>query len=68
VEGKQDIERLQAALRRLPAPLKTVFVLCAVENVPCKEAAESLGIPEGTLWRRLHDARVRLARDMGKEA
>ena len=28
------------------------------EGVPGKEAAEVLGIREGTLWRRLHEARV----------
>jgi len=32
-------------------------VLCVIEEVPGKEAAEILGIREASLWRRLTDAR-----------
>ena len=67
-QSRQELTRLQQAIVRLPPLLKVAFVMCAVENVPCAEAARSLGIPEGTLWRRLHDARVRIAGDLGKEA
>jgi RNA polymerase sigma-70 factor (ECF subfamily) len=68
VENKQVLEKMQSAMNQLPTPIRLVFVLCVLENVPCAEAARTLGIPEGTLWRRLHDARVRLAQDVGKEA
>jgi DNA-directed RNA polymerase specialized sigma24 family protein len=35
-------------------------VLCVVEEVPGKDAAEALGIREASLYRRLSDAREAL--------
>jgi RNA polymerase sigma-70 factor (ECF subfamily) len=32
-------------------------VLCDLEQVPGVEVARALGVPEGTIWRRLHVAR-----------
>jgi RNA polymerase sigma-70 factor (ECF subfamily) len=60
VEHRQLLRRLETALADLPHQLRVVFVLCAVEEVPGKEAAHVLGIREGTLWRRLHEARTAL--------
>ena len=57
------MERLSAALDALPHDLRVAFVLCDVEEVPGVEAARALGVRQGTMWRRLHDARKRL-RDM----
>jgi RNA polymerase sigma factor (sigma-70 family) len=56
----QMIDRLAAALDRLPHDLRVAFVLCDVEEVPGVEAARALGVRQGTMWRRLHDARKRL--------
>ena len=41
--------------------------MCDVEEIPGVEVAEVLGVPEGTLWRRLHQARraLRAALDGG---
>jgi RNA polymerase sigma-70 factor (ECF subfamily) len=59
------MERLSAALHALPHDLRVAFVLCDVEEVPGVEAARALGVRQGTLWRRLHDARKRLRDMMG---
>lgn len=57
---KQSLLRLQAAAANLPEHLRTVFVLVDVEGLKGAEAARLLGIPEGTLWRRLHEVHERL--------
>ena len=49
--------RLQQSILDLPEHLRTVFVICELEGVPGTEAARLLNLREGTLWRRLHDAR-----------
>jgi RNA polymerase sigma-70 factor (ECF subfamily) len=46
-----------AAIERLSPALREAYVLCVVEELPGKEAAQALGIREASLWRRLHDAR-----------
>lgn len=48
---------LAAAIDQLTPALREAYVLCAVEEVPGKEAAQILGISEASLWRRLTDAR-----------
>ncbi|MBI5477309.1 MAG: RNA polymerase sigma factor [Deltaproteobacteria bacterium] len=57
VERRQLVLRVGAALADLSYDLRVVFVMCDVEEVPGVEAARVLGVREGTLWRRLHDAR-----------
>jgi len=51
------VQLLAAALDRLPHDLRTVYVLCDLEDLPGVEAARVLGLRDGTLWRRLHEAR-----------
>ncbi|MFT3697607.1 MAG: RNA polymerase sigma factor [Kofleriaceae bacterium] len=53
----QQLDRLAAALEKLPHDLRTAYVLCDLEEVPGIEAARILDVRPGTLWRRLHDAR-----------
>jgi RNA polymerase sigma-70 factor (ECF subfamily) len=59
-EGRESLARLRGAIERLPASEREVFLLCDVEELPGVEVAAALGIPTGTLYRRLHDARARL--------
>jgi DNA-directed RNA polymerase specialized sigma24 family protein len=47
--------------------LRVVFVMCDVEQVAGVDAAVALGIPPGTVWRRLHDARTRMRAALGGE-
>jgi RNA polymerase sigma factor (sigma-70 family) len=57
---RQLLGQLGDALQQLPHELREVFVLCEIEEVPGVEVARALGLREGTVWRRLHDARKRL--------
>lgn len=55
-------ERLRVALGRLPRPLREAFVLRHVEERPVAETSIILGVPEGTVRRRSHEARQHLRR------
>lgn len=57
VEGVQALALFTSALAALSHDLRVAFVMCEIEDTPGKDAAVALGIPEGTLWRRLHEAR-----------
>ncbi len=59
---RQLIDRLGAALAMLSHEQREVFVLCEVEEIAGVEVARALGLREGTVWRRLHDARRALRR------
>ncbi|RYG43358.1 RNA polymerase sigma factor [bacterium] len=56
----EESQRLAEALRSLTPPLRAAFLLCSVEQLSIAEAAAALSVPEGTIKRRLHDARARL--------
>jgi RNA polymerase sigma-70 factor (ECF subfamily) len=51
------LARLPAALAALPHDLRAAFVLVDLEEERGVDAAAALGVPEGTLWRRLFHAR-----------
>lgn len=57
VEQRRLLERVRAAMAELPQDPLIVFILCDLESVAGVEVAKLLGIPEGTVWRRLHTAR-----------
>jgi RNA polymerase sigma-70 factor (ECF subfamily) len=57
VERRNLLDRVRAALEGLPHDLRVAFVLCDLEEIPGREAARVLEIPDGTLSRRLYDAR-----------
>jgi RNA polymerase sigma-70 factor (ECF subfamily) len=59
-EQGQLVARLGAALAALPHDLRVAFVLCDVEGMSGVDAARTVGVRNGTMWRRLHDARKRL--------
>ncbi|MDB4963622.1 MAG: polymerase sigma-70 factor, subfamily [Myxococcales bacterium] len=67
VQRKQLLAQLGAALAGLPHELREAFVLCDLEQVSGRDAASSLGVREGTVWRRVHEARkaLRAALDGG---
>jgi RNA polymerase sigma-70 factor (ECF subfamily) len=48
------------ALADLPHDQRIAFVMCDLEDIPGVEAARVVGVPQGTLWRRLHFARKAL--------
>lgn len=59
-ERRQLLQRLHQAITELPPELRGPLVLCDMEELPGAEAARVLDLREGTLWRRLHEARVAL--------
>jgi RNA polymerase sigma-70 factor (ECF subfamily) len=52
----------QRALAELPPLYREVFLLREVEGLPVRDAAEALGIPEGTVKVRLRRAKQELVR------
>ena len=51
---------LGGAMRKLPADLQAVLVATAIDGLSTKEAAELLGVPQGTVKTRLMRARQQL--------
>jgi RNA polymerase sigma-70 factor (ECF subfamily) len=64
-EERVVLGRVARALGELPAPLREVFVLVDIEGLRGADAARALGVPEGTVWRRLHQARTALRAQLG---
>ena len=60
-EARETNARLWVALEQLTLEQRTVLALFAVDGLSHREIAAVLGIPEGTVWSRLHSARKRLA-------
>jgi RNA polymerase sigma-70 factor (ECF subfamily) len=67
VSQRQSLERLRAGFDALPQEFQIVFTLCDLEGLKGVDVAIALGIPEGTVWRRLHEARLRLRACIDKE-
>jgi RNA polymerase sigma-70 factor (ECF subfamily) len=59
-ERRQILSRVASAIEHLSDDLREVFVACEIEDLPGRDVASMLGIPEGTLWRRLHEARKKV--------
>ncbi len=57
---KEVHEIFERHLEELSAPLRSAFVLREVEGLSTEEAAQTLGVPEGTLKSQLHRARLQL--------
>lgn len=62
LEAAEQSSRLQQMLRELPEEKREVFRLVHQLEMSLREAADELGIPEGTAKSRLHYARARLSR------
>jgi len=60
-----DLARLTVAIAELPHNLRAALVLVDLEGEKGKDAAAALGIPEGTLWRRIFHARQTLRTTLG---
>lgn len=74
MDGDRDAENLvelgnvERAMKRLPEEQREAVVLVMVEGFGYKEAAEILGIPQGTLTSRLGRGREALLRELGETA
>ncbi len=54
------LARLPGAIAELPHALRAAFVLIDLEGEKGVDAANALGIPQGTLWRHVFEARCAL--------
>jgi len=51
------LQRVAQAIAQLPYDLRVAYVLCVLEELTAREAAATLDVREGTVWRRVHEAR-----------
>ncbi len=66
--ARDEVQRLADALARLTESKRVVLLLAETEGLSSEEIAESLSIPVGTVWTRLHHARRDLRRMLEREA
>ena len=52
----EDRQRIRFAMEKLPEKLSQVLILVVYQGLKYREAAEALGIPQGTLKSRMHKA------------
>jgi len=64
LERAEQLERLRDAVDRLPEAKRAVIRLVHEQELDIREAAEQLGIPEGTVKSRLHYSIRRIAREI----
>jgi RNA polymerase sigma-70 factor, ECF subfamily len=57
ITREQQRQWIARAIETLSPGLREAYVLCVIEEVPGKEAAQALGVREASLYRRLTDAR-----------
>lgn len=67
VERREDLARVFSALEALDEPHRSVVELRVLEGLPVGQVAETLGVPEGTVKSRLHNALEKLRRALGVE-
>ena len=66
IEASLDLERVMAAMGRLPDEQREVVALILVEGFGYREAAELLGLPIGTVSSRLVRGRTTLLEMVGE--
>lgn len=64
-DAHADADAVARSLDTLSYDHRIVVALFAVEGLTHAEIAETLGIPEGTVWSRLHKAKKQLAAMLG---
>jgi len=62
LETNESLRRLQDVLDRLEPDLRTTLVLVEIEGETCASIAATMGIPVGTVYWRLHQARKKFQR------
>jgi RNA polymerase sigma-70 factor (ECF subfamily) len=65
-EDRLALREVHSAIGRLPPDQRAALLLVALEGFTLHEAAEALGIPEGTLTSRLARARRALRQETGR--
>jgi RNA polymerase sigma-70 factor (ECF subfamily) len=68
VEARADLAIVRAEVARLPEEQRAVLALVAIDGQSYQQAAETLGVPIGTIMSRLSRARRRLVDALEKPA
>lgn len=68
MEASMELNDVDKAMARLPDEQREAVMLVLVEGYAYKEAAEILGVPQGTLTSRLVRGREALVRELGEAA
>jgi RNA polymerase sigma-70 factor (ECF subfamily) len=63
-EGRELVAQVVRALSELPDSLRITLVLATLEEMPYRQIAETLEIPEGTVAWRVNQARKQLRRKL----
>ncbi len=66
MEAAADLQRVMAAMQRLPEEQREVVALILVEGLGYAEAADTLGVPVGTVSSRLARGRIALLSMVGE--
>ena len=64
VLARERAARLEAAIAGLPPKLREAFILVYLEGVSGRDVAGLVGAREGTVWKRLHEARALLRQSL----
>lgn len=65
VEERSELAAAQAALESVPDDQRAAFVLVVIEGLSYREAADTLGVPVGTIMSRIARARGRIDAAIG---
>ena len=65
IDRQRLMAQIAGALAQLPHDQQVAFAMCDLEQLPGVDVARALGIPEGTLWRRVFHARKALREALG---
>ena len=65
---QRALARVEAALDELPHDQRVAYAMCVIEGVAADDAARALGVPRGTVWRRVYQARQVLRAAVDRES
>jgi len=63
--NKDLLEKIDAALSKLPGEFREAVILCLVDGYSYKEVADRMGCPIGTIMSRIHRARKLIQKELG---
>ena len=63
---QERLRIIEHKLQSIPTVYRQAVLLCDVEGMSVREAAEALGLPLGTLKSQLHRARLRLSKEIAE--
>jgi RNA polymerase sigma-70 factor (ECF subfamily) len=66
IERRERVNRLYAALDRIPDRYRTPLILFEIDGMSGPEIAELTGVTLGAIWVRLHRGRARLVRELAR--